>query len=251
MTGDHRHGAHGDRTAHLTPDEIHDAVQETADDPGEGTPGDAAFWDARYAESARVWSGEPNSELIRQTSDLTPGRALDVGCGEGADAIWLAQRGWRVTGVDISRLALERAAEHAAAADVADRIDWQRHDLTTSFPEGSFDLVSAHFLHSPGDLPREEILRTAAGAVAPGGVLLIVGHAAFPPWAENPPADVHFPTPDEVLAALDLPEGEWEVLRSEEYERLQTAPDGSQGIRADNTLKVRRLPVLPGAPGGV
>ncbi|GLX02007.1 class I SAM-dependent methyltransferase [Microtetraspora sp. NBRC 16547] len=199
------------------------------------------YWDTRYAESDRIWSGNPNAALVREVTGLVPGRALDLGCGEGADAIWLAQQGWHVTAVDISQVALDRAGRQAAAADVADRVDWQRHDLGTTFPAGVFDLVSAHFLHSNVELPREKILRTAASAVAPGGMLLIVGHAGLPPWGHSHHADMRFPTPDEVLADLDLPDVEWEVLRSEEYERVQNDPDGQPAARTDNVLKVRRL----------
>ncbi|MBG0818566.1 cyclopropane-fatty-acyl-phospholipid synthase family protein [Planomonospora sp. ID82291] len=198
------------------------------------------LWDARYSESERVWSGNPNVVLVREVSGLQPGSALDLGCGEGADAIWLARRGWRVTAVDVSRVALDRAARHAAEAGVADRVDWQWHDLGASFPDGVFDLVSACFLHSHGDLPREEILRTAASATAPGGTLLVAGHAGPPPW-EHEHHDVHLPTPQEVLESLGLPDGRWEVQRCEEYERPQTAPDGRPVARRDNVLKVRRL----------
>jgi SAM-dependent methyltransferase len=198
------------------------------------------FWDTRYGQSDQIWSGNPNTVLVREITGLEPGRALDLGCGEGADTIWLARQGWRVTAVDISGIALDRAARHAAAADVADRIDWQRHDLGTSFPAGVFDLVSAHFLHSPRDMPREKILRTAASAVAPGGVLLVVGHAGYPSWEHDPHPDVHFPTPEEVLEALDLPDEQWEVLLREEHQRSQAGPDGQPATRTDNTLKVRR-----------
>lgn len=194
------------------------------------------LWDARYRESDQIFSGNPNTVLVREVDGMEPGRALDLGCGEGADAIWLARRGWRVTAVDISGVALERAARNAGEVG----IDWQRHDLGESFPEGSFDLVSAHFLHSPGDMPRERILRTAAGAVAEGGVLLIVGHAGLPPWEHDP--GVHLPTPQEVLEDLDLPDGEWEVQVCEEHERVQTAPDGRPATRTDNTLRLRRRP---------
>ncbi len=186
------------------------------------------FWDARYRESDRVWSGNANAVLVQEAEGLPAGRVLDLGCGEGADSVWLA---------------LERAAEHAAEAGVADRIDFQRHDLGESFPSGEFDLVSACFLHSPhAGMERERILRTAAGAVAPGGILLIVGHAGWPSWKENPHPDVRFPTPEEVVAELELPQGQWEVLLCEEYERVQPMPDGRPGVRADNTVKVRRLP---------
>ncbi|WP_031091667.1 SAM-dependent methyltransferase [Streptomyces sp. NRRL S-15] len=206
----------------------------------DSTRTDAEMWDDRYRESDRIWSGNPNVVLVREVEGLTPGRALDLGCGEGADAVWLARFGWKVTATDISRVALERAAVHAADAGVADRTDWQWHDLGASFPEGEYDLVSAQFLHSMGNLPREEILRRAAAAVAPGGVLLVVGHAGFPSWEHDHP-DVELPTTDEVLASLELPEGEWEVLLSEEHERVQNDPEGNPTTRTDNALKVRRV----------
>ncbi|GAA3754604.1 class I SAM-dependent methyltransferase [Salinactinospora qingdaonensis] len=198
------------------------------------------FWDAFYSESERVWSGKPNAALVREVAGMRPGSALDLGCGEGADAVWLARQGWQVTAVDISRAALERAARHAAEAGAAERIDYQRHDLAASFPAGVFDLVSAHFLHSPGDMPREQILRSAAAAVAPGGVLLIVGHAAPPGGQDNPHADMHLPTPREVLDSLDLEPQHWEVLRSEEHETSYTDREGNPATRTDNTLKLRR-----------
>ncbi|MFJ3700294.1 MULTISPECIES: cyclopropane-fatty-acyl-phospholipid synthase family protein [Streptomyces] len=206
----------------------------------DSTRTDAEMWDDRYRESDRIWSGNPNVILVREMEGLTPGRALDLGCGEGADAVWLARFGWKVTATDISRVALERAAVHAADAGVADRIDWQWHDLGASFPEGEYDLVSAQFLHSMGDLPRERILRQAASVVAPGGVLLVVGHAGFPSWEHDHP-DMELPTTDEVLASLELPEGEWEVLLSEEHERIQNDPEGNPTTRTDNALKLRRV----------
>lgn len=198
------------------------------------------LWDRRYRESDRIWSGNPNTVLVREVSGEEPGSALDLGCGEGADAVWLASRGWRVTATDISQVALGRAAEHARDAGLADRVDWQQHDLGTSFPAGTFDLVSAQFLHSWGEMPREEILRKAASAVAPGGMLLIVGHAGFPSWETDHDHDVLFPTAEEVLASLGLADGQWEVLLCDEHERAQTTPDGHEGTRTDNALKVRR-----------
>ena len=228
----------GPPTAHS---ESHD-TSATHDGPHGSEVSAEGYWDGRYAERARIWSGEPNASLVREAGDLEPGKALDLGCGEGGDAIWLARRGWHVTAVDISRIALDRAAEHAAAAGVADRIDWQRHDLGTSFPEGVYDLVSAQFLHSRVELPREKILRMAATAVAPGGVLLVVGHAGWPSGAHEPHDDVHFPTPQEVLDVLELPSQEWRVLLCEEYERSQPDSDERPGTHMDNVLKVRRLP---------
>ncbi|QIK05336.1 class I SAM-dependent methyltransferase [Streptomyces sp. ID38640] len=202
---------------------------------------DQEFWDTRYAESDRIWSGRPNAALVREAGDLAPGRALDLGCGEGADALWLAERGWEVTAVDISRVALDRAAGHAAATAFADRVTWQHCDLGTALPAGTFDLVTAQFLHSHSDMPREDILRRAAGAVAPGGVLLIVGHAGIPAW--EPDSEVPLPTPDEVVEALGLPDGQWDLLRCEEHPSFRTGHDGKPDPRTDNTVKLRRRPV--------
>jgi SAM-dependent methyltransferase len=203
---------------------------------------DEEMWNARYAESAQIWSGRPNVVLVEEVQDLTPGRALDLGCGEGADAIWLAQQGWQVTAIDISSVALERAAKHASVAGVGDQIDWRQHELGKSFPDGTFDLVSAQFLHSMGNLPREEILRTAADAVAPGGILLIEGHLGFPSWEHAHHPEIKFPTPADVIADLKLTDGQWEILVSREHEREQAAPDGRLMTRTDCTVKVRRLP---------
>ncbi|QES50237.1 SAM-dependent methyltransferase [Streptomyces venezuelae] len=199
------------------------------------------FWDARYGQSDRIWSGRPNAVLVREAADLAPGRALDLGCGEGADVVWLARQGWQVTGTDISGVALGRAAEHVAEAGVADRVDLRQHDLGVSFPAGEFDLVSACFLHTPGEMPRELILRRAAAAVAPGGTLLVAGHAGPPSWDPDTHRGFPFPTPEEVLEQLELPDGKWEVLVCAEHEQTMTAPDGSPGTRPDNALKVRRL----------
>ncbi|GAA4586672.1 class I SAM-dependent methyltransferase [Planotetraspora phitsanulokensis] len=206
----------------------------------EDTMSSEEFWDTRYGGSGRIWSGNPNVILVREVTGLEPGSALDLGCGEGADAIWLARQGWRVTATDISLVALDRAALQAEAEGVADLVDWRHHDLGVSFPDGEFDLVSAHFLHSPMEMPREQILRSAAAAVAPGGTLLIVGHAGPAPW-DHDHAHMVLPTPEEVLESLRLPDGRWEVLLCEEHERLQTAPDGTLATRTDNVLKVRRL----------
>lgn len=136
-----------------------------------------SVWDERYAGDDTVWSGEPNPQLVAEASRLTPGTALDVGCGEGGDVIWLARQGWRATGADFSAAGLARAARHAEAAGVADRTDWWQVDARSFEPGGrSFDLVTTHFLHPP-DHGMVEVTRRLAAAVAPGGHLLIVGHA--------------------------------------------------------------------------
>ncbi|MDQ0383893.1 SAM-dependent methyltransferase [Streptomyces sp. DSM 42143] len=201
----------------------------------------AEFWEARYRDTDRVWSGRPNDLLVREASDLAPGTALDLGCGEGADAVWLASRGWRVTGVDISGTALERAAGHAAEAGVGDRVVWERHELGRSFPEGSFDLVSAQFLQSPVELDQRAVLRDAARAVADGGTLLLVLHAGWPSWQTEPPFDAVFPTLDGVLAELALPDGEWMIETKETVRRPSVSPEGVEGFREDHVWRLRRV----------
>jgi 2-polyprenyl-3-methyl-5-hydroxy-6-metoxy-1,4-benzoquinol methylase len=134
-------------------------------------------WDERYAGPEKVWSGNPNAQLVAEVAGLTPGTALDVGCGEGGDVIWLARQGWTVTGADFSANGLARAARHAEQAGVADRVDWWLVDARTFAAGGrSWDLVTSHFLHPPDD-GMVAVTRRLAGAVAPGGHLLVVGHA--------------------------------------------------------------------------
>lgn len=198
------------------------------------------FWESRYRGSGRVWSGRPNELLVREASGLTPGTALDLGCGEGGDAVWLASRGWRVTGVDISATALERAAAHAAEAGVGDRATWERHELGRSFPEGRFDLVSAHYLQSPVALDQRGVLRRAAAAVAAGGTLLVVLHAGWPSWQTEPPFDAEFPTLDGLLADLGLPAAEWTVETRETVRRASASPEGVEGHREDHVWRLRR-----------
>ena len=196
------------------------------------------FWEDRYRQKDRIWSGRVNPVMAEIVEPLEPGRALDLGCGEGGDAGWLARRGWRVTGVDISVTALERAAAHVAEAGLADRVTFERHDLAHGFPEGEFDLVSAQFLQSPIDFPREQVLRRAAAAVAPGGLLLVVEHGAAPPWSQHAHAD--FPTVQDTLETLRLDPGEWTVERADSPRRQATGPDGTAGVLVDNVIAARR-----------
>ena len=145
----------------------------------------AEFWEERYAASERIWSGRVNRVLADVASQLEPRRALDIGCGEGADAIWLALRGWRATGLDVSATAVARAAEAARATGLdASRARFLAGDIVDLAAAGErFELVTASFLHSPAGRSREEILRLAAGLVEPGGHLLVTSHAAAPPWS--------------------------------------------------------------------
>src|SRR5215207_9026059 len=134
-------------------------------------------WDERYSGRETMWSGNPNPQLVAEAAGLTPGTALDVGCGEGGDVIWLARQGWTVTGADFSANGLARAARHAEEAGVADRVDWWQVDARTFAAGGrSYDLVTSHFLHPP-DGGMVEVTARLAEAVAPGGHLLVVGHA--------------------------------------------------------------------------
>ncbi|MGW4497495.1 class I SAM-dependent methyltransferase [Micromonospora sp. NPDC004336] len=199
----------------------------------------ARFWEELYAQRERFWSGRANPVLADVAGSLTPGSVLDLGCGEGGDAIWLAGRGWRVTAVDVAQTALDRASAAATEAGVASRIEFRRHDLTRTFPPGEFDLVSAQFLQSPLEFPRAEVLRSAARAVAPGGRLLVVEHGEVPPWGRH---DHHarFPTPQETLAELDLDPDRWVTERLDAPRRQATGPDGQVGTLVDHVVLVRR-----------
>jgi chemotaxis protein methyltransferase CheR len=196
------------------------------------------FWEERYRSAERVWSGKVNPRLAEVAAALPVGRALDLGCGEGADALWLAERGWEVVAVDVSTTALRRATEAASARNMLSRIDFQRHDLNESFPEGTFDLVSAQYLHSPARLDRDGVLQRATTRVNRGGVLLIVDHGAPPPWAEH--HDHHFAGTEEVLGSLRLEAPRWTRLRTEAIERGMVGPAGEVGTMVDNLMVLRR-----------
>jgi SAM-dependent methyltransferase len=197
-------------------------------------------WEQHYGDRDRVWSGRVNVRLAEVVPTLEAGRALDLGCGEGADACWLAERAWTVVAVDISDIALQRAAAEADARGLSDRIEFEQHDLSDSFPDGTFDLISAQFLHSTVPLDRPRILRDAAEAVRPGGVLLIVDHAGPPPWASKLDHHHEFPSAEEVIGSLDLDDGEWERIRVESVERQATGPDGEPATWVDNAIVLRR-----------
>ena len=211
---------------------------ELQDGAGDDEP--ERFWEERYGSQERVWSGRPNAILVEVARSLPAGRALDLGCGEGADAVWLAGRGWHVTAVDVSATALERTAAQAKEAGVERRIDPQHHDLGRSFPSGAFDLVSAQYLQSPVALPRELVLRAAADAVAAGGLLLVVDHASVPPWSRHAHVSRSFPTPEQVLAGLGLEPGVWETERLGAPERVATGPDGQSATVRDTVIGLRR-----------
>jgi len=146
-------------------------------DPGErfGAAAQRAEWDARYSEQeTAMWSGRPNGRLVAEVADLVPGRALDVGCGEGADAIWLAGHGWTVTAIDVSEVAIGRAREAARATGAT--VEWLCGDaLQTPLPPGAYDLVSLQYPALP-KAAGEAAVRTLLDTVRPGGLLLAVYH---------------------------------------------------------------------------
>ncbi|SFL72096.1 methyltransferase domain-containing protein [Geodermatophilus ruber] len=228
--------------ADLIAEDTRRAVADRAGQHGHGTAHrhactaqDAAAWDERYLSSPSVWSGRPNAALVAEVADLPPGRALDLGSGEGGDAVWLASRGWRVTGVDWSPTALQRAAVHAAEAGVGDRVEWVTADLTTwTPPAGAFDLIAAAFLH-PTAAERAALLARLASALAPGGALVWVGHDYTEEravWGADRFADV-----DDVVA--DLP-GDWEVLVAEQRPREARGHEGGAPPLVDVVVRARR-----------
>ena len=204
-------------------------------------PFDESFWDERYRQHGDVWSRNPNPQLVSEASGLRPGSALDVGSGEGADAIWLARQGWRVTAVDISSVALDRASSRAAQdPDAAQRITWTHQDLTkTAPPAGTFDLVSAQFMHVPKE-QRDPLYHRLAASVAPGGTLLIVGHhpSDLDTGVRRPSAPGLLFTADEIAAVLD-PE-EWEILVCEARPRPAHDADGNTVTIRDSVLRAHR-----------
>lgn len=135
---------------------------------------DPERWDKRYAQRELVWSATPNRTLVQEVADLVPGTALDLGAGEGRNAIWLAERGWRVTAVDFSAVGIDKARRLAAARGVS--VAWLVADLAEwQAPPQAYDLVIVFFLQLPADT-RRPVLRAAAAALAPGGTFLYVGH---------------------------------------------------------------------------
>lgn len=166
-----------------------------------------AFWNERYASQAKLWSGNPNPHLVTEAAGLVPGSALDVGCGEGADAIWLAEQGWQVTAVDISTVALDRAREHAGPR----QITWRQEDLLTWAPTERYDLISAQYMHLPTHL-RVDLVRRLAAAVTSGGALLMVGHhiTDLDTTAPRPYDPDLFFTGDDLAALLDP--ADWQIV---------------------------------------
>ena len=210
-----------------------DSPAPASHDPGEIQD----LWDQRYAGLEKLWSGQPNAVLIGETRELKPGRVLDVGCGEGADALWLAEQGWDVTALDVSRVALDRAAREADARGLS--VTWLRAGLVeAALPPASFDLVSAQY---PALLRTSENLaeRALLDAVTPGGVLLVVHHPA--PTEEE--ARAHGFNRDDYVSPADvaalLGDG-WRIELDETRPRHVATGAGAHHTE-DVVLRARRL----------
>ena len=195
------------------------------------------YWEQRYSGSERVWSGKVNATMASVVAELSPGTAIDLGCGEGGDVLWLAEQGWTALGLDISATAVGRARDEAAARGL-DGASFEAVDLDAWEPEpASVDLVTASFFQSNVALDRTAILRRAATAIRSGGHLVIVSHAAPPSWATDHPA--RMVGAEEDVAQLALPDDAWEVRIAEDQPRAATAPDGSAGEHLDAVVLLR------------
>ena len=200
--------------------------------------GQADEWDGWYRDrDVAVWSGRPNGRLVAEIAELTLGHALDVGCGEGADAIWLAQRGWTVTGLDVSEVAVSRARAAAETGDAA--VEWMSGDVLASpFPSGSFDLVSVQYPALP-KASGEAAVRTLLDSIRPGGVFLAVYHDLDDEHREHmkaksfDPADYVGAADLEPLLAADF------IIERHAVEPRIDPPPGNPHI-ADVVLRARR-----------
>jgi SAM-dependent methyltransferase len=195
---------------------------------------DAQFWEDRYRSRDQVFSGAPNGVLVAEVTGLSPGRALDVGCGEGADALWLARHGWQVTAVDISPTALQRATD----ADSHNRATWLLGDLTATAPQAAaFDLVSVQYF----PLRRQAehtALHGLLNAVVSGGIFLFASHD--PADLSPNPAEGFDPSdyyqPDDIAQLLD---SDWTVQVNAARPRTAPAPAGTHHTH-DTVLRARR-----------
>jgi len=198
---------------------------------------DSNVWDERYAGDDLVWSAEPNRFFVAEAETLPPGRALDLACGEGRNAVWLAERGWDVTGVDFSNVGLDKARRLADARGVS--VHWELADVTEYMPAPeSFGLVIVMYLHLP-QAARRVAFRHAAAAVAAGGSLLVVGHDITNPsegWGGPRDTAVLY-GPDDVVADLVG----LETVKAERVRRPVPTDDGEK-IAIDVLVRATRTP---------
>lgn len=214
-------------------------------------PFDDEYWDQIWQgdRASAMGAARPNPHLVREIGDLTPGTALDAGCGAGAEAIWLAARGWQVTGADIAAEALRRAAERAAAAGVSQQVQWVQTDLSIWEPGTRYDLVTTHYAHPA--MPQLEFYDRIATWVAPRGTLLVVGHLHHDAAADEPdhedahghhadgPPDSASATAASITARLDPTL--WDVVTAEESHRTMSGSDGRTTPIHDVVVRATRL----------
>lgn len=213
---------------------------------------DAAAWNARYDTSELIWAGEPNQFLPPEVEDLAPGRALDLACGEGRNAVWLASQGWEVAGLDFAGVGLAKAERLAAERGVS--ATWITADVTAWEPTHTFDLVIVFYLQLPAD-ERRQALSTAIRALAPGGTFLLVCHDLLN-LAEGhggPQDAVVLTTAEAVLddlaaAELDL-EIELVTERAEQVARA-VATDAGDRTAIHTFVRARRIDTAPAAAAG-
>lgn len=220
-------------------DQSSGSATSSQDVPAGTTESHEAFWERRYAGMIKPSGGRPSAVLTRFVGKRNAGRALELGCARGDDSIWLARQGWTVTGVDVSGSALRAARAAAEAAGVMERTDFLRHDLEQSLPDGSFDLVAAMFLHSPVLMDRAAVLRRAAAAVSPGGLLLVASHGSRAPWSWAG-ADTVFPTARQELPTLGLEPEAWREVFVGPISRQATGPGGQQAEVIDAVIAIER-----------
>lgn len=217
----------------------------------------AEFWENRYADADRVWSGKVNRTLQTAVEQLSVGRSLDLGCGEGGDVLWLAEHGWDALGIDLSTTATARGRAEAAARRLAtahfvaaDLGEWAEHPEAIDGASDGFDLVTASFFQSPVELPRERIIRKALDRLTVGGSLVLLSHAAAPGWAKGHSGPKDFYRPEDELATLELSEGEttaradgtaFEVVEASIVLRNAVGPDGHEHELEDALVIVRRV----------
>ncbi len=186
---------------------------------------DQGFWQQLWTKTLRAHGEKigrrpPNAHLTAVAERLTPGRALDAGCGHGAEALWLAGHGWRVTAVDFSPAALDHAARTAAALGpaIAERVDWVQGDLTAWAPAArAYDLVACLYVHVPGDVGA--MVRRLAAGVAPGGSLLLVGHQPIDPETGAATAAAGQTQVSVAAARAALADEDWQVEVAEQRRR--------------------------------
>ena len=198
---------------------------------------DSASWDRRYEGRELVWTAEPNRFLVAEIETLAPGRAIDLACGEGRNAIWLAEHGWQAVGADFSEVGLQKARELANGRGV--NVEWVAADLLDYRPAPrAFDLVLVFYLQVPA-AERRPILQAAAEAVAPGGTFLLVAHdSTNVQHGHGGPQDpVVLYTADDVVD--DLAGAGLQVERAERVERPVQTPDGER-IALDALVRARR-----------